>query len=576
MRMVAPSPPAPPEPPRLLDPRTYAQPAIVLGALLVASALTEGFGLLLLVPMLSAVGAKGGANGAIDRAMAMLGVPTALEPLLALFVALILARAIIGHLAGLARQTFEVRLIDGLRRRAWSALLHCDWRVLVTMRQSDNASLLITNIDRIGLGVDQAIGAVASAVTLAGIGLAAFALSPLVSGAALAGGALVLLAYRTMRRRAGRLGEQLDAAYGTVHAAFYEGLGALRIIKSFGREDRAERDYAAGFAALRTAERAYLRDLGLSQIALQGGGALVLALLVWLGLTRWHAGVGTILPLVALFGRALPLLGALQIAWQHWEHARPAIGAAMGLIARAEAAREPDGDGELPPPLDRTMALDRVTVRFPGRPRLALDDVSFTIAARRITALVGASGAGKSTVADLAGALIAPDSGAITVDGIALEGGKRRAWRSRVAYVQQEAVLFSGSVRDNLLWAQPRAGEPELLKALRDASAQFVEALPKGLDTRVGEGGRQLSGGERQRIVLARALLRDPALLILDEATSALDPENEQAIAAAVSGLRTRLTILIVCHRGALSDLADHVVRLDRGKVVPDGAPARD
>ena len=138
-------------------------------------------------------------------------------------------------------------------------------------------------------------------------------------------------------------------------------------------------------------------------------------------------------------------------------------------------------------------------------------------------------------IADLLGGLVSPDRGRVLVDGVVLDGGARQGWRSRVAYVQQEAVLFSGTVRDNLLWAKPGASQAELDRALDRAAAGFVHDLPGGLDCPLGEGGRALSGGERQRIALARALLREPDLLILDEATNALDAASEAVIADAVT-----------------------------------------
>ena len=137
----------------------------------------------------------------------------------------------------------------------------------------------------------------------------------------------------------------------------------------------------------------------------------------------------------------------------------------------------------------------------------------------------------------------------------------------RVAYVEQDPVLLGGSIRSNLLWAAPDADEAHLNAALAAASATFVHDLPQGLETPVGDGGRRLSGGERQRLMLARALLREPSLLILDEATSALDPGNEAAIAQALERLRGRMAIVIICHRGALLGLADREARLELGRL---------
>jgi len=142
-----------------------------------------------------------------------------------------------------------------------------------------------------------------------------------------------------------------------------------------------------------------------------------------------------------------------------------------------------------------------------------------------------------------------------------------RTWRTAVAYVQQEPLLFHATIRDNLLWARPDASDTVLLQALADASAQFVQTLPEGLDTVVGDRGSRLSGGERQRISLARALLREPQLLILDEPTSALDGGNEAAIAAALQRLRGRLTVLLIAHRGALAEVADRTVTIAAGRI---------
>ncbi len=137
-----------------------------------------------------------------------------------------------------------------------------------------------------------------------------------------------------------------------------------------------------------------------------------------------------------------------------------------------------------------------------------------------------------------------------------------------MAYVQQDPVLLSASLRDNLRWAAPEADDAALMAALRAASAGFALDLPHGLDTMLGDGGRQLSGGERQRLMLARALLRDPALLILDEATSALDPENEARIAEALVGLKQRIAVIVIGHRGILTELADQRIPLEHGKQI--------
>lgn len=539
----------------------------LLVALMLFSALTEGFGLMLLVPVLAALDGHNADGGRVAELIGALGLPLTLGPLLALFTALAILRAALIHGRSLAAIRLEITLVDGLRRRAWHALLHCDWRMLATMRQSGNASLLITTADRIGYAANQGMAVLASCVTLAGIGTAALAIAPQVTLAALACGALALFVHRRMRRRAARLGDRLDATNAAAHAALHEALHGLRIIKSYGREDRSEEDIAATFAKVREVQLAYQRDSGSSQAVLQGGGALLLALLVWAAMTRWSASTATVIPLVALFARALPLLMALQSAWQNWAHVRPAIKTAQELIAVTEAARECTSPAGNAPALKHAIRLETVGVKHKGRATPALDAIDLTIPARQVTVLVGPSGAGKSTLADLIGGLTSPDEGRITIDGTVLESGLRRCWRRRVAYVQQEPMLFTGTIRSNLLWADPTASDARLHDALRRAAAGFVETLPSGIDTDIGEAARYLSGGERQRIALARALLRDPDLLILDEPTSALDIAHEAAIAEALERLSGQITIVIISHKGAMNRLAHQIVTLEAGRV---------
>ena len=550
---------------RLAGPKTFA----TVGVLTLLVAAGEGLGFVLLVPLLARLGAGGDAATPVDRALSAIGWDPGLAALLTIFVGIALGRALADYARGLVAFRAMVRVVDGLRARAFSALVEADWRALSGMRQSDNRALLITTIDRAAIAVDIFWTLLKTLLSLAAVGLAALALSPLVALAGAGAGLVVMLLYAGLRRRARTLGAALYERHRVIHARLEENLDALRLIKSYGMEDRARADVAEGFSAMRRVERQYVVDSGRARLVLQAGGALVLALLVWFAVARWGYQAAVLLPLVALFVRAVPQLGALQDSWQQWAHAAPALSAARTLVREAEAHAEPRmTDVDVPEPR-RELALRGATLRHRGD-RPALDGVDLAIAAGTTVALVGPSGAGKSTVADILGGLLSPDEGELAIDGQALDAARRRVWRHRVAYVQQEPVLFAGSVRDNLLWAKPDAGEARLEAVLRMASAEFVFDLPGSMDCELGERGRQLSGGERQRIVLARALLREPALLILDEATSALDPASDEAVAAAIARLSGTRIILVIGHRGALTAIADRRITLDRGRIVAD------
>jgi ATP-binding cassette subfamily C protein len=199
-----------------------------------------------------------------------------------------------------------------------------------------------------------------------------------------------------------------------------------------------------------------------------------------------------------------------------------------------------------------------------------LSGVDLTLPVRSTTAIVGPSGAGKSTLADILAGLLQATGGRIEIDGRELND--RRAWRQSVAYVPQDTFLFNASVRENLLWATPAADETAIWNALElAAAAEFIRALPLGLDTLLGERGIRLSGGERQRLAIARALLRKPALLILDEATSALDRDNEARIQSALANLHGHLTMVVIAHRLATVRNADRIVVMQGGRVAGQG-----
>jgi ATP-binding cassette, subfamily C, bacterial len=218
--------------------------------------------------------------------------------------------------------------------------------------------------------------------------------------------------------------------------------------------------------------------------------------------------------------------------------------------------------------------LERVSFAYgAGEKAPAVRDLDLTIEAGKTTAIVGPSGAGKSTIADLVMGLLMPTRGRVLVDEMQLGSELMRSWREQIGYVAQDTFLFNDTVRSNLLWACPKAGEEGIWQALElAAAAGFVSELPDGLETVLGDRGVRLSGGERQRLALTRALLREPSLLILDEATSALDSENERRIQNAIDGLHGSVTILVITHRLSTIRRADVIHVLEGGRLIESGS----
>ena len=278
--------------------------------------------------------------------------------------------------------------------------------------------------------------------------------------------------------------------------------------------------------------------------------------------------------LLLVFSRLVPRFSSALNSYQYFVGALPSYGNVMRRIAQCEA--EADGGVAVdtsPPELRKAIRLGGVRFRYDMNAAThTIDDIDLDIPARNTTAIVGASGAGKSTIADLILGLIVPEAGDVRIDDAPLTPSLAYAWRSCVGFVPQDTFLLHDTVRANVLWAQPNASEQDVREALRQAAADtFVNQLPQGLDTKIGDRGVLLSGGERQRLALARALLRKPQLLMLDDATSALDSENEQRIRQAIADVHGQMTVVIITHRLSTIRDADVIHVLEAGRLVQSG-----
>ena len=539
---------------------------IGLLALMLLAALTDGIGIVLLVPLLADFGASGTGSGLIAT-LGHWGLPHGLELRLLLFVALIAARAGLMFRLSMLRSELQHDLTDSLRQTCYAALVGADWRWLAQQRAADHNAALLSNSSAAGVGLDQAIGLLSTGLTtLAMLGVSLL-LSWQTTLLALACGLALLAAFAGFRRRSLRAGADIGAAQRGLHRHVDRGLAQLREAKIFGIEATHNAAFAAATGTIRASKLGYQRDTALAAALTQPGAALLIAGVAYAGLRFAALPLAELLPLLLVLGRTLPLVERAQQGWSQWLHTLPALAEIRGLTADALAHAEPAARAGEAPALDAAISLTGVTVQHVGREQAALHELTLTIPARTTLAITGPSGAGKSTLADLLAGLISPDAGTLAIDGTPIDPAARSNWRSKVAYVQQDPALSHGSIRDNLRWVKPGATEEELAAALRAASADFALCLPDGLDTVVGDAGLRLSGGERQRIALARALLRQPALLILDEATSALDTANEAAILGAVGRMHGQLTVVIIGHRPAMLEHADRVIELVDGRL---------
>ncbi|MFO7759134.1 MAG: ABC transporter transmembrane domain-containing protein [Roseovarius sp.] len=297
---------------------------------------------------------------------------------------------------------------------------------------------------------------------------------------------------------------------------------------------------------------------------------------LWIGARDVRAGDMTPGSLVQFVIYAVMVAGAVAALSEIWGELQRAAGATerlVDLLRADDPVIDPGNPRPVPRPVKGEIVFDAVRFAYPARPETpALDDVTLHIRPGETVALVGPSGAGKTSVIQLIQRFYDPDAGRITLDGVSLSQMARHDFRRELALVPQDPVIFAASARDNIRFGRLDATAPEIEAAARAANAHaFITVLPEGYDTYVGERGVMLSGGQKQRIAIARAILRDAPVLLLDEATSALDAESEHAVQAAVDAMSRTRTTIIVAHRLATVKKADRIVVLDAGRIVAQG-----
>lgn len=549
---------------------------LLLLLLMLLVSILESVGLVLLVPMLESLGNDVNTNNALSETVrglfTFLQLPLGLAGLLVLFCILVVLRSILSVIRARQNTRLQTELIDRVRRRCYSALLYADWRWLVTGRRSDHANTLMNEVNQLSNGLYFGIQLIGTSITMAAYLLAAMTLSWQACLVSMAAGVLIFFMLKGLRRQAQQLGQTMSHAERDLMGNVQESLGGIKLAKILGAETAYLQRFDRSTSAMREENIQFQINQTRAGAAYQTVGALLLAAFLYTGIEVFQIPMATVLTLAFIFSRLLPMFASTQQQYQYWLHALPSVARCYELISQAEAAAEPaQAHSAVFERVDHDIHLDSVTLHYQGRQKPALDTLTLRFPARTTTAIVGESGAGKSTLADVLMGLIAPDGGTIHVDGIEITGHERLRWRASVAYVPQDAFLFHDSIRRNLLWAKPDASDDELHQALMRAAADFVLQLPNGIHTVVGDGGVLLSGGERQRIALARALLKRPALLILDEATSALDHGNEARIRQAIENLHGDLTVVIIGHRLATLEHADHVVVMADGGVKAQG-----
>jgi ATP-binding cassette subfamily C protein len=555
---------------RLFISRYPAASGVVIGSLLVANIL-EGLGILTLLPLLSlAVGHGVGSSSftvVFTEALARIGLSPSLAVLLCIIVATILLKSLLTWIGMKYVGQMMARVQTDLRLEFINSILAARWSYFVNQPTGRLANAVGGEPERAATAMFYGVNLLVIMIQgIVYIGSAMLVSLPVALGALVTGFFMISVLSRYVRI-ARAAGEGQTQFLNSLMARFVDAVQGIKPIKSMALEKRflplLEHEAQGLNAAL---ERQVVASSAVRSLQ-EPVATVVMAIGLYVILTAAVAPITEVMVLALLFWRAAQTVGGFQKVGQSMVMGESALWSLLDTIklARSEAEQT---SGNPPPPLQDSIILERVSFSYGNR--TVLKDVSLTIPANCITAIVGPSGSGKTTIADLVIGLYRPLAGDIRIDGLSLQQIDLHAWRETIGYVPQETVLFAESILVNVTLGDPALTEIDALDALQAAGlGEFIAGLPDGLHTPAGERGLQLSGGQRQRIAMARALVRNPRLLVLDEATTALDPQTEAEICQTLGELSKGLTILAISHQTAIVNAADTVYELDSGHLRP-------
>ena len=552
--------------------RAYPARSAVMVALLSLAGVMEGMGVMTMLPLLELVSGDGGREpsgisqavaGGLDR----VGLQPTLGVLLSVIVAAMTAKGLLIWVAMRQVGYTVAQVTTDSRMRLLRSLMKVRWGYYASQSIGEFTAAVSSEAQRASAAYREGCVIIAGILQIAVYVAVAMMVSWQIALLTLVIGAVFLFLLRRLVQIAREAGRQQTLLMRSLIRKLTDALQGMKPIRAMARESHLQQLLERDTEGLnRTLRRQVMAS---ETLRLFQEPVLVLLLAVGLFIALGMAGLPFELVLIMafIFYRIMTHTNNLQSRYQTLTKGESAFWSMWTQLQTARREEEVITGTQPPPPLTEAVELDGVHFRYEEHAPV-LSGLTIRIPARSMTALYGASGAGKTTIADLVLGLFHPDEGQVRIDGMPLEEMDLLAWRRQVGYVPQEVFLFHDTIFNNVTLGDESLTQTDVEAALRAADAwEFVASRTDGMDEVIGEGGSMLSGGQRQRISIARALVHRPRLLILDEATAALDPATELEVLATLQGLREEVTILAISHQPALRDAADVVYFLEKGEV---------
>ncbi len=551
----------------------------VVFGLMLFSALLEGFGIVLLLPLLQSMGQGAfGADGlsqTLTAALATVGATTPVQILLVIM-ALYLIKGVVAYYATALSGRLRIHLQRDLQTRLYDAYGQMDYRYY-TQRDTGHFVNVMNQVYpfiNVFYGFTQFLIGLLRTLTYIGM---AFAVAWVFGLMAAVVGGLMLLFFRRFNRLARDLSTKAAHELGFFSRAFIESMQSFKYLSATGQAKPLRKAAIGSMNKMATLmERQNLATAFTAAVREPLAVSAIVAIVIF-QIAVLEQPLAPIVVSILLFYRGVNAILGLQGSWQN---TLSQIGAVELVTKEFDQLQhhQQRAQGRPAPQLDHGIELKDIEFRYRDEGEATIKGLNITIPARQTVALVGASGAGKSTIIDLITLLLTPQSGQILIDGVPASEIDPSSWREQIGYVLQDTVIFDASIADNIsLWQGNMRSDPELADRIEKAAKaahldEFVRSLPDGYETTVGDRGIRLSGGQRQRLFIARELFKQPRLLILDEATSSLDAEAEKAIQESIEDLKGTLTVVIIAHRLATVKQADRIYVLQQGVAREQGS----
>lgn len=543
--------------------------------------LLEGLGMLMLIPMISISGIV---DFGIDNKTYIsifsfldhLPSKVVLPVILFIYLILVIGSQFFNRKISVRNAKIQNDFLRNLRVETYRLILNTKWDFFIKNRKSDLINVMLTEIGKASIGTNAVLSFMGSLLfTVIQIGIALW-LSPVITAFILFCGAFVVFLNRNFLKKSQALGNRNYYLGREFMAGITDQLNGIKDVKSNSLEPSRLHWFRNITKKMEEEQVAFVQLKSTSQFYYKAAFAFLMVFFIYMALQLFQAQAGQLMLIVLIFSRLWPRVSGIQSSLESIATSIPSFKVVKGMQENCQRAMElhaEDYKNIQPLSLKFNIACKNVSFRYSqDEERYVLQDINVVIPANQTTAIVGKSGAGKSTLIDLIMGLNLPEKGQVVVDGVPITKNNLLSLRQSLSYVPQDPYVFNTTIRENLTLVKELATEEEIWEALNFASAaDFVRELPEGLDTVIGDRGIKLSGGERQRLVLARAILRKPYILVLDEATSALDSESESRIQQSLELLRGKMTIIVIAHRLSTIRNADQVFVIDQGKVIQQG-----